>query len=537
MLLSTVEREKLANPAVRLRKQRFCGIVRCLCFGVLCILCTALQLPAAFANDAAAAEAAELEVVDPELSVTMRYTGQVERIRLECESDALWLPSQVTVPEADPVPKSPCLELLDQFHLWLDSAPTPPISDKESAIASLEQFLGYVRFATDAIRERAVQRHKDFSSMRLSQALLIEHSIRRALSRIRAYETWEALVSFGGGLSKAKSGLRSLAGSRASLRLDLGQSVDGLAEIETGTPRKEGSGMVELPPASSDLLYISQLWVRTRKLKRMHFWFGLMPDAEDPVAPVRWPFLSLGSNITLVPDRRWGADLIVRHDVYGVWNASGDLYAPERVERNMSSLRFLYFPFPDAQSAAQLRANVQVHWYADPGGLLRRLSLGRSRELEPDTELREPFRIVKMDGSGRFELFRRMVFEPFASVFWNVESRNDRVGNFVSLSGKFSWPDWSIASRLHAAEFECNSMPPVGLNSIFFPNQRARGGTVSVSKRVTESASVNVEILAQQVSLLKADAACPWVSERATAPHRINGGATAALIFQFGPAP
>jgi hypothetical protein len=435
------------------------------------------------------------------------------------------------------VARSLCVELLDQFHLWLDSAPSPPISDKESAIASLEQFLGYVRFASDALRESALQRDESRSGMRLSQALLIEHSVRRALSRIRAYETWEALVTLGSGLTKARSGLRPLAGSRASLRVDLGQSVDGLAEIETGTPRKEGTGLVELPPLSSDLLYISQLWVRTRKLKRMHLWFGLMPDAEDPVAPVRWPFLGLGSNIQLVPDRRWGADLVVRHDVYRVWNAAGDLYSADRIERNMSSLGFFYSPFLDAHLAAQLRANVQVHWYADPAGLLRRLSLGRSRELEPDTDLREPFRIVKLDGSGRFELRRRLVFEPFATVFWNVESRTDRLGKFVSLSGKFVGSQWGVASRLHTAEFECNSMPPVGLNSSFFPNQRARGGTIAVTRRVSENATLNVEILAQQVSLMQADKACPWVSERATAPHRINGSATASLIFQFGPAP
>lgn len=531
MVISTAEREKLAIQAARLRKNIFWRALQRLSVGVLCILCTAAHgLAAAFEDQ----QAADADAAGP---VTMRYTGQVERIRLECERDVLWLQPQSTATQVGQVPQSPCVELLDQFHLWLDGAPTPPISDKEAAIVSLEQFLGYVRFAAEAIRERALKRQENFVNVRLSEALLIEHSIRRALSRIRAYETWEASVAVGGGLVKAKDGLRSVAGSRASLRVDLGQSVDGLAELETGTPRKESSGMVELPPASSDLLYISQLWVRTRKLKRMHFWFGVMPDAEDPLVPVRWPFLSLGSNIKLVPDQHWGADLVVRHDVYGIWDAASGLYAPERIERNMSSLGFFYSPHLEAQSAALLRAHMQVHWYADRAGLLRRLSLGRSRELEPDNDVREPFRVVKFDGSGHFEIRRRLVFEPFAAVFWNVESRNDRIGSFVSLSGKFGGSDWSLANRIHLAEFECNSMPPVGLNSNFFPNQRVRGGTLAAGKRVSRTATLNVEILAQQVKLLKARDACPWVSERSTAPHRINGGATVSIIFEFGPAP
>jgi hypothetical protein len=323
---------------------------------------------------------------------------------------------------------------------------------------------------------------------------------------------------------------------RAGLSIDLGQNIDGLAEIATGSPRNEGTGYVTLPPVSSELLYMSQLWVRSRQFKRLQLWFGVRPDEADPVAPERWPFVGLGGRIAMVPSGgKWDLDLAVRHDVFGIWDASTDLYSSTRVERNLTFLTFNFLPVLTSDAALQFSLRSAFHWYSDPNGTLRRLSLGRHSEVVPDFDRQAPFRIIKLDAFARFRAGSGLMVEPFVSSFWNVEARSDRIGTLAKLALQVRRGDWLLSGEGRRSQVGCDAAPPVALAQHLFPGQRTNGIAASALWSINTLTAIDFNIMTQKPTVMGAADNCPWKSKESQRPHTTNYTAQLALIVTFSP--
>lgn len=469
------------------------------------------------------------------------FLEQIRRLRAICEDPFAWRELRTQAADQEPRqwggPLKPCLEALDAFHVWLGEAGAPAISDKEASSLDLAVLLDFVMQRNETLRQLTLAGSPPTDQPRLAEGVTLEQGVRRALSRLNAYESWEGAVTLRAGFLRTHSGLRAVGGLRASLRVDLGERIDGQAEVETSSPRKEGAGLITIPPVSSDVVGLSQLWVRTRQIPRLHFWVGIRPEDNNPTAPERWPFLSIGSVAVLVPGPLWDIDLGIRHDGYGLWDATTDLYRPSRLERNQSFLSARAFVLRQFQSSLQLNMRSAVEWYSDPEGVLRRLSLGRYDDVRPDFDRSDPYRIVKFDGSARLRLGPSLLIEPQLTAFWNLESRRDRMGLVTQVSSRFQWSAWLFSADIYDSDIGCDAAPPVALARHLFPGQRARGGRLGVTFLVSERVALEARTLAQRVGRLTSSPQCAWGSDASQDKHMTIMTAALGVLVTLGPPP
>jgi hypothetical protein len=470
------------------------------------------------------------------------FSNKVLELRKVCDKSLELDQSGSSEGPGQASPSMLCLDAVDAFHLWIDNLGgpggelQPTISDKESATKDLLELLTFVQSQNEILRASRLQKPKQPVRRSLAEGVMVEHSLRRALARLSDYETWEAYALIGSGLRRSGSERKMTARLRAGLRVDLGSRVDGHAEIQSGTPRKEGMGQVDLPPESSDLVVLSQLWVRTRRIPRLHLWMGLKPDEDDPLAPERWPFFSLGGSSLLLPQDNWNLHIGVRHDRYGLWDPSSDLYRASAVERNLSFIGAKFWPFAGISRPLELHARASIHWYSDPEGILTRLSLGRPAAVTPDEVRKEPYRVVRLDGGARFHRAGTpWALEPYAAMFWNVESKDDRVGSHMALTGQWIVEPWQVEAGLHRSDIGCKSMPPVALSQNLFPGQRAQGLRIAVNRSLNDRLILGASALGQHLSSLAGSRDCPWRSEASQSPHRTPWHFGLTLMHTFGP--
>lgn len=405
-------------------------------------------------------------------------TALVERVSRSCETYELWSPSPQDARTLTQGLFMDCLADLDELNVRVREMETVElsISQKRTALSRLDALQQFLRDYSAGVRKKQIQSSGLFQAQpTLSQAVAADRAVRLAASRIRSLETWQGVVQLTSGLFSSGDESRFYMGSRASLQVDLGRSVEGHIELSTGTPRKEETGVVAVPVETSDLVHLSQIWMRTTRLRRISFQIGVFPEVEDFFFPERWPFLSLKSILSLYHGPFWNIDVMLRHDVYGVWDLDSDVYTPTKMERNLSTLVLRYSPFIGLQSRIALVLRGQMHWYADPKGVLGRLSLGRMGDIRGPLQRSAGYRVLKADQEFLWHFNDNFSLQQGVTAFHNIVSADESKGVYASLSLKWSGGGASVTPGVSWSDLGCLSLPPAQVPSSHFPGQKVWG--------------------------------------------------------------
>lgn len=439
-------------------------------------------------------------------------TALVERVGQSCETYELWSPSPQDSRAFNQSFFMHCLAELDALNARLSEqeAAELSVSQKLAALSRLESLHQFLRDYSAGVREKQIRSSGLFQAQpALSQALAADRAVRLAASRIRNLETWQGLVQLSSGVFSAGTEPRFSMGGRASLHVDLGRNIEGHTELSTGTPRKEESGLVKVPVETTDTVHLSQIWLRTTRLRRISFQAGVFPEPEDFFFPERWPFLSLKSVVNLYQGPFWNLDFILRHDVYGVWDLDSNVYKPAKVERNLSALVLRYSPFVGLLSKLAIVLRGQMHWYADPEGVLGRLSLGRKGDIRGPL-LRPPgYRILKVDQEFAWAFTNDLTLRQGITTFLNIVSSTESKGTHARLSLEWNPQSWMVAPGASWADLGCLSSPAIQVPTHHFPGQKQWGLQTELTRRLAGDLKVTLSGSWMRVRQGGASESCP----------------------------
>ncbi len=466
---------------------------------------------------------------------TSRFVDWVTTAQYACETYEMWSPSRQTTDLRVSQLFQACLTSVERLGSELQNDIQISLPVKKRALSKLRELISFLRSNAERMRLERLQGLPPRKGLSLSQIVAIEHGVRLSLSRLRKIETWRGSFTTSAGAHQRGRNWAPLLGARLSLHIDLGRDTEGYSELSTGTPRKEEFGLFEIPPDSSDLFHISQLWVKTQRLQRLQFQLGTFPDEDDRLSPSRWPFLSLGAKVNIFSDSSFALDLRLRHDSYGVWDYISDLYKPSRVERNFTEIRVSYFPYVSLSQALTLGAKYQVHWYTDPQSTLTRLSLGRHAAVRPTASSRARYRVSKMATDIQWRPTPWLRLTPTAILLWNQAEEESNTGRYAELQVDADFSSWRLSQNTFHTSLGCLSVPPLQLPQRHFPQQVSTGAELGVSYFFSKKTTLQVNLLAQRISQRPDAAHCPWSETASAEPHVTHHSLVFSLTQDLDP--
>ncbi len=298
----------------------------------------------------------------------------------------------------------------------------------------------------------------------------LEQLNRRLLIIVSERETWESAIKTAA-LNRTwqNSANRGGVGAELNLAIDHGSLFEGQLKLSTVSPLKEETGVFTYPPNEIDLVSLSEAWLNYKRFKRIQIKFGIFSERLGFIGPQSWPLMGIQGSIWIVDDVLLKIWFRARHDFIGLYSSNFQVPKAQLLERNVPELkantRYSLWGYKFESEFISL-----LHWYADPKGVLKSLSLGRDKPIENGVaELGTQYRISENIFSTHITFNSNWSSKIFIQHWVNILKSSDSRGWTSGVQTNFTDQSHSAQFTFQLLQSGCSSLPPIQMSSAFIP--------------------------------------------------------------------
>lgn len=303
-----------------------------------------------------------------------------------------------------------------------------------------------------------------------AQIASLEQLNRRLLIIIAERETWESAIKTQA-LNRTwqNASNRGGVGAELSLAIDHGSLFEGQLKLSTVSPLKEETGVFTYPPNEIDLVSLTEAWLNYKRYRRIQIKFGIFPEHVGFVGPQSWPLMGIQGSILIVDDALVKIWFRARHDFIGLYSANFQVPKAQLLERNVTELkansRYSLWGYKLESEFLTI-----LHWYADPKGVLKSLSLGRDKPVENGVAaLGTQYRISENVFSTHIAFNSNWSSKIFFQRWVNILKSSDSRGWTSGVQAHFTDQSHTAQLTFQLLQSGCSSLPPLQMSSSFIP--------------------------------------------------------------------